>query len=347
MKLALIVRTLGTRGGTERFVFGLAKWLRDRGHQVAVWCEAVEQPLPGIRPRPLRANGRGRLWKMWRLHRAAFDIPRDQYDAVLGFVRGGEPDLYRAGGGCHAAYRRRLGRQGFADRVEERLDRAVVRGARRVVANSQMAADELQSWYNLPKEKIRLIRNGVDLERFQPGEGALPVPQPAVAFLGSGFARKGLAVAIRAVARLTGVHLAVIGHDARAHRYHRLAARLGVDKRVHLLGASATPERLLAGAKAMILPTRYDPFANACLEALACGVPVITSGANGAAEVLPEPWMTVSDPADVEGFAIALERALQTEGLGEMKQRCRAAAERLPAGETYGALMKVVEEIRR
>ena len=94
----------------------------------------------------------------------------------------------------------------------------------------------------------------------------------------------------------------------------------------------------------MILPTRYDPFANATLEAMACGVPVVTSRANGAAEVLPEPWMSVADAGDVDGFVAALERTLQTKELGA---RCRAVAETLPAEGAFSKMEGCMRELTR
>lgn len=336
MKLALIVRTLGTHGGTERFVHGLSGWLRDAGHQVEIWCAAVESPVDGVTVNHLPMHARGRAGKLWALHRAAGRVPHGEYDRVLGFVRGGKPGIYRAGGGCHAAFRQRMGRTGVSEWLEERLDRMVVSTAATVVVNSQMAATELQECYGLQPARTRLIYNGVDLHRFQPGSGG-----GAVGFLGTGFHRKGLHTAIRAVARLPGVTLEVMGRDSRPGHYQRLAAQLGVSDRVHFRGAVQHPETILPQLSALILPTRYDPFANVCLEALACGIPVITSAANGASEILPEPWMVVTDPMDDEAFADRLERALHQRGLSE---QCRAAAERLPKDGAYAALNTVIEE---
>ena len=110
-----------------------------------------------------------------------------------------------------------------------------------------------------------------------------------------------------------------------------LAARLAV------LGVEQVQDLLF------ILPTRYDPFANACLEALACGVPVITSRRNGAAEVCPYPWMSVEDPEDVAGFARALGTALDTAGL---RDDCRAAAERWPHSLSFANMAAVIEAER-
>jgi UDP-glucose:(heptosyl)LPS alpha-1,3-glucosyltransferase len=337
VKLALIVRTLGTHGGTERFVYGLAQWLRDAGHHIDVWCVHVEAPLPGITVRLMPLRARGRPWKLWALHRAAMTIPSDEYDRVLSFVRGGRPDIYRAGGGCHAAFRQRTSRNGPVDILEERLDRQVVAAAGRVVVNSQMAAGELATLYGMPPERARLIYNGVDLERFAPtsSHGA------AIGFLGTGFSRKGLETALRAVARLPGTELVVMGRDPRPGRYVRLAEELGIGGRVRFCGAVEAPEVVLPTLAAMVLPTRYDPFANACLEAMACGVPVVTSAANGAAEVLPEPWLSVDDPSDDVAFSEVLARALLDRGL---RARCRAAAEQLPAAGAYQKLNDVIEE---
>ena len=345
MKLALIVRTLGRGGGTERFVHGLAGWLVARGHAVDVWCAAVKQPIDGVNARPLRLMGRGRLLKMLSLNRAAAAVSGAPYDLVCGFIRGGQPGLYRAGGGCHATWRSVGGHNGLADIIEERMDRAVVAAARITVVNSRMAGADLTTNYGLPTERIRHIYNGVDLVRFAPRSDArLPGDGPVVAFFGSGFRRKGLSVAMAAVATLPGVNLAVLGSDPRPVRFQKLAHKLGITDRVHFMGKVVAPEMVLSAASVMILPTRYDPFANTCLEAMACGVPVITSGRNGACEVLPEPWMTVPDPEDVGGFTVALERALQTDGLGA---QCRAVAETLPAEGAFEKMAGCMRELTR
>ena len=335
MKLALIVRTLGTHGGTERFVHGLATWLLRAGHDVDVWCAAVTEPIPGVRVQPLRVRARGRAWKLWALHRAAARVPHAPYDCVLGFVRGGAPTIYRAGGGCHAAFLERTGRRGPSERLEAWLDRSVVQAAGRVVVNSRMAGEELARLYGLSASRTHLIYNGVDLDRFRPGQRGT-----AIGFLGTGFRRKGLETALRAVARVPGAELVVMGRDPNPARYARLAGALGIAQRVRFLGAVDQPEAVLRTLGVMVLPTRYDPFANACLEAMACGVPVVTSAANGAAEVLPEPWLSVADPADDAAFAAALVRALQDRGLGA---RCRDVAERLPAAGAFQKLHDLIQ----
>lgn len=344
MKIALVHREFSERGGCERFGLGFARWLVARGHAVDLWCQRAEGAPTESRVRTLDVGGRGRIWKMLSLWRAAGAVRRDAYDAVLSLGRTPGGDVYRAGGGCHRAWVERRG-WSVADAVEVALDRRVVLGAGRVVANSAMAAQELVRWYGLDPRRLQIIHNGVDLERFRPEPRApLPLPGPAAVFVGNGFQRKGLLTAMRALARVQGLHLAVIGSDPRPARWRRHALELGLEGRVHFLGPVPRPEALLPAAAAFLLPTRYDPFSNAVLEALACGVPALTSAANGAAEILPQTWMCVADPTDDRGFALALERALHEPGL---REACRAAAEAHPASLAFAQLSQVIEESRR
>ena len=343
MRVALVHRSFSERGGCERFGLGFARYLAERQHEVDLWCVSAVGAPAQARVRTLTTGGRGRIWKMLSLWRAARAIPTEDYDVVLGLGRTPGHQLYRAGGGCHRAWVERNG-WSAADLVEVQLDRTAVLSARLVVANSRMAAGELQSWYGLPGARLRIIHNGVDLTRFVPeAREALPVPGPVVVFLANGFARKGLETALRALALSPGLHLAVVGSDPRSARYQRLAARLGVGDRAFFLGPRPHPERWLASAAALILPTRYDPFANVTLEALAAGLPVISSGQNGAAEILPEPWMIIPDPDDAPAFASALERALHEPALRSL---CRATAESHPAETAFSRLLHVAEECR-
>jgi UDP-glucose:(heptosyl)LPS alpha-1,3-glucosyltransferase len=233
--------------------------------------------------------------------------------------------------------------------VELALDRGAVLGARRVVANAHLPGEQLVARYGLDRARLTVIHNGVDAARFQPrpdlrsalrAELALPADARLAVFLGAGFLRKGLDVAVRAVARVPGLALAAIGQDRRTVPYRRLAADLGVPLR--LLGHRPDPERYLGAADALILPTRYDAAANAVLEGMAAGLPVVTTAANGAAELLPLPWMVVGAPGDVPGLAAALTRALEEPSAGAL---CREVAMQYPWGRSCSAMSRLLEEV--
>jgi UDP-glucose:(heptosyl)LPS alpha-1,3-glucosyltransferase len=273
-------------------------------------------------------------------------------DVSVGLARVPGVDVYRAGGGCHLAYLDTVPAWGLSvrHRVELALDRASARRASIVVANAPAPACELVERYSLDPARVRVVPNGVDAVLFRPDPetraavrrqlGVAESTRVAL-FLGDGFRRKGLATALEAAARVPGLALWVAG-GGREAPWARLARHLGADAR--FLGHRGDPERLLAAADALVLPTRYDAAANVVLEAMACGIPAITSGADGARAFLPEPWMAVQDPEDAGGFAQALVRALDTPGLGA---RCRTAAEAMPWSHTLDAMDAILSDVVR
>jgi UDP-glucose:(heptosyl)LPS alpha-1,3-glucosyltransferase len=278
------------------------------------------------------------------MQRAVSSIPREDYDITMGFLRCPNFDLFRAGGGCHAAWLETT-RTRLADRLELRMDRAAAASARLIVVNSEMAARDLCHHYGIASERLRLVRNGVDLERFRPLTVSLADnPSRRVGFLGSGFRRKGLEVCIRAIARVPDLQLEVVGRDRKQARYQRLAERLGVADRVRFMGALERPEEWLPTLGAMVLPTRYDPCANACMEAMACGVPVLSTHRNGASELLPEPWMVLDELDDDEALSGMMVRALLDRGLGA---RCRDAIEPWSSHRASKEILQVVQELAR
>jgi UDP-glucose:(heptosyl)LPS alpha-1,3-glucosyltransferase len=110
-------------------------------------------------------------------------------------------------------------------------------------------------------------------------------------FVGQDFKRKGLMQLIHALAivRKHGLsfHLRVIGRDKPAP-YRTLAARLGLSDLISFEGASHSIHEAYQAAGLLVFPSLYDPFANVCLEALACGLPVLTTRTNGSSEVITE-----------------------------------------------------------
>lgn len=217
---------------------------------------------------------------------------------VLSFERGIKADIYRAGDGVHRAWlERRPG--GWARRsvnplhwVYPCLEARTMRESRVVVANSGLVADELRRFHPQSPAAIRVIRNGFDPAVYFPGaiRAASAWPERLL-FVGSGWERKGLAVALEWLAAFRevnrGVRLRVAGHG-RPEAFHPLARRLGVLEAVDFLGRVGDPAEEYRQADLFVLPTAYDPFSNATLEALASGCPVATRPGNGAVEVLDE-----------------------------------------------------------
>lgn len=336
MNVGLVVRRLSTQGGTERFTLGFARSLARAGHAVSVFCRGADVEVPGVAVHPLRGwAGRGRVLKAALLEWSAGQVPRGSVDVLLGFLRVPGLDVLRAGGGAHAAAVAGA-RLGVADRLELRRDARALRTAGAVVFNSEMARQDARDHHALDPSRTHVVRNGVELERFRPTRA-----RPAagrVLFVGHGWRRKGLKTALESLVQLQGVRLGVVGRDRHESRFRRHAAALGVAGRVDWLGPADHLETLLPQALALVLPTRYDPSANVCLEAMACGVPVVTSSRDGAGEILPERWQVVERPDDAHGFAAALDRVLQTPSLREAS---RSVAEAWPESRAYRALAQL------
>jgi UDP-glucose:(heptosyl)LPS alpha-1,3-glucosyltransferase len=159
------------------------------------------------------------------------------------------------------------------------------------------------------------------------------IPADATVFLlvGSGYERKGVATAIAALAELPEpAHLMVIGREKRIEPYKRLARSLGVRERITFLGPQMDVKPYLGTADVFVLPTLYDPFPNAALEALACALPVITSTKSGAAELVQEyDAGFVCESRDVSALAAHMRTLLDAETRSRMGANARRAIEPL------------------
>jgi len=314
MRLAIIRQRYTPYGGAERFVEAALEALLERGIAISLytrrWPETRLQLIEPILCNPLYI---GRLWRDWSFARAVCRrIAKQPPELVQSHERLLCCDVYRAGDGVHAVWLEERLRDvsGLARKfiewslyhryvidTERRLFAS--RALRAVICNSKMVRDEIRDRFGLPESRLHVIYNAVDSEAFSPQlrdhraaiRAKLGVPETATVFLlvGSGYARKGVATAIAALARLPGdTYLFVVGRDKSRNRYKRLARELGISNRVALLGAQDDVRPFYGAADVFVLPTLYDPCPNAALEAMACGLPVVTSSKSGAAELVLE-----------------------------------------------------------
>ena len=324
----LMVRSFGTHGGTERFVYGFARYLLEKEVSFEVCCTQEHETFAGVKVEVVPLRARGRIWKSLALDRI---LSKKQQDGVcFGFVRGGNPTVYRVGGGSH---RRWIVENGWsvADEVEWRIDRRIMSSARWVVVNSEQARRDVIADYEIESKKVVLIRTGVDTDYFQISK----CREKNLLFLGNNFSRKGLKTALESLNYLPGWHLHVYGVDARWRYYRRLAKRIGVGERVSFAGFIQDPRVAFSQASVLVLPSRYDPASNVLLEAMASAVVPIGSSQDGMTEILPERWMILSPKESAKNYALAIEKAYSASGLSE---QCRSIAESLSPQKTFASL---------
>jgi len=122
----------------------------------------------------------------------------------------------------------------------------------------------------------------------------------------------------------------IVGHDKKAARYQQLARALGIAERTRFVGAQKDVKAYYGMADALLLPTLYDPFPNVVVEAMGCGLPVITSNKCGAAELIDDGQQGfVRDALDIAGLAQAIRRLCDSETARNMGVAARQLAEPL------------------
>lgn len=352
VKILLVRRGFSATGGAEAYLLRLAAELARQGCQVALatsgewpasaWPHGPLFRLPGATPSAFAA---------------AFARLEHGCEATLALDRTPGCDVFRAGDGVHAAWLAR--RAALEPRWKTwmrqwspkhgallLLEKKVLETTPLVIANSPMVAAEIQRWHGVEASRLRVIPNGLGtafrLVHKAEARRRLGVEESAycLLFAGTGWERKGLAVAARAVEKMKpGVLLLAAG---RGHP-PRLAS-----PRVRLLGPRQDLGLLFSAADAFVLPTYYDPFSNACLEALAAGLPVFTTTANGLASYLePGCHGEVVEPGD----PVALAQALEAWRGREASEQCRALAARFSisrnAAETLEALRAAANSARQ
>ena len=342
MKLAIISRPFVFHGGVETATAGLVGALVGRGHEVHLYSPFGQLPVPGavvhrIPLPPLPSLARA----LWLPIAAARTVRASGYEVVQSHELTLSQDIYRAGEGCHRAYlaTRRGRTRPLYHRVLQALEARIFRTTPRIVAIARRGLDEIERLYSVPPARLRVVYNGVDLERFRPDNRAryrarvlesvgAPADAWVVLFAGSGFERKGLAFLIEGFSRFRdrSSRLVVLGKgDARPYR--ALAERLGIAARVIWQGPRADIERWYAASDVVALPSLYEPFGNVHLEALASGVPVVASAVAGGAEAIADGrGGAIVDPRDARAVVAALGR-LRERNPGEVTDAARRAAE--------------------
>jgi UDP-glucose:(heptosyl)LPS alpha-1,3-glucosyltransferase len=364
LNIGFVRRGFSSSGGAESYLKRLAAGVVEKGHQVRLYtspdwpsgewelgpitrvagksARAFADEIERLAPRTAPAGGTSS--RSSRDSRRRVPPNRSECDVLMSMERIWRCDVYRAGDGVHRAWLQRRAEVGGPrqnlSRLLNRKHSAILAlekslfaegGAGRVIANSRMVQEEIVRFYGFPIEKIDVVPNGVPVGTFRrDGESRARVRETlgltgedvAVLFAGSGWERKGLRFAIEAIEK-SGKELRLLVAGRGSQTKFKSA-------QVRFLDVVQDMPTLYGAADIFLLPTIYDPFSNACLEALAAGLPVITTRANGFSEIMETGvhGTILDDPRNIDAMGEALlfwsDRARREQvrpGIGELADR--------------------------
>ncbi|MDH4100144.1 MAG: glycosyltransferase [Nitrospirota bacterium] len=374
MKIALVIKEFDPhKGGAERYACLLAKGLADRKHRVHVFAnqwEAIDPRLTFHHVPMVRWNS---LLKVISFPmNAHFLLMEEEFDIVHGLAPLWEQDVYRIGEGLHvdalrlrypslaARFMRYLNPKHLAILW---LERMMFRPGhcRKVITNSRMCGNRVQELYGVPECDVEVAYNGVDTAVCNPRardryreearrELAFSGTDVVLLFVSMDFVRKGLPFLLEAHGRLKAEGVAlktlVVG-KGRVDEFKALAERLGIGGEVTFVAPTKEPQRYYAAGDCLVLPTLYDPFSNVCLEAMACGLPVITTRQNGASELIDEGenGCVIDEGRDVESLCAAITRCLPADNLRQMGARAAEKARRYTVERNVEQVEALYEEL--
>lgn len=328
MKIAVIRKKYTFHGGAEGFSQELINRLSAEGHEVHLYAITWEGA-------PAQKNIYFHKVPALTFNSAIRDLTfavsvcrllkKEKYDIIQSHDKTLCQDIYRAGDGCHIEWlRQRWKRTGLWGKLSIAsnpyhwlilsLERIILKGHRfrKVLAISELVKKNITEHYHVDEKYIEVIYNGVDLERFHPEKRELyrreirsmySIPDDAFVplFVGSGFERKGLKFLLKAVECIRKPLTVLIAGKGSEKKYKHFIKK----QRIIFCGPQKEIQKYYAASDIFVFPTIYEPFGNVHLEALASGLPVITTGLSGAAEIIKDGFHGFVIPLPDDYAAIA------------------------------------------
>jgi len=368
------------KGGAERYLVDLCSQMAREDLEVHVYAERWDEEIHDIH---FHEVGTIPFPKSLRLLsfavRATRAMMKTHYDVTLGVGNTLAADVLQPHGGVHWAWFWRslrayehpflrgiklLGRvlspkqwvQGYVENAPYKK-----RKFHKIVAISDMVKQDVLQWYGVPERQIEVIYNGIDVERFHPSNRRYREEirrrhgigdEFVILFVSNNFRMKGLDHLIKAIAAMKKEHpsvkLLVLGRDQQGP-YLCLAERLGVSQNVIFAGTTDEPEKYYGAVDLLVHPTFYDACSLTVLEALASGLPVITTVSNGASGVLrqvKDGWV-IDDLKKGDSLETAIAYFFDEKVREQVAKRGRERAESLDRKVNFNQMIRVLKEAAR
>lgn len=383
MKVALISEWLDAwRGGAETSTLQFIHRLMDAGVEVHVFTRSRPAPAPGLDVHTVSGAAMTRTRRSITFaHRVERVLRNSPFDVIHAISPCRGADIYQPRGGTVAEsiernltlrhspavreLKRYANRMNLKQRYMLRMERAILGDPHGpiIVAISDYVVRQLRTHYGVPDTRIRKVYNGVDVDHAPPSQRAadrrairhefvVADDELLVLTLAHNFRLKGVqrwmeAMAALASRGIVGIRSLVVGRGD-SPRWHKLAERLGLNGRLVFVGPSGRVAEFLHAADVLVHPTYYDPCSRVVLEALAAGLPVVTTRWDGAAELIRNGTngYVLREPTDVEQLADDVAGLLDLAARRRMAVAAAEVADRVSMERHARELLSIYEQVR-
>jgi UDP-glucose:(heptosyl)LPS alpha-1,3-glucosyltransferase len=365
------------RGGAESYLADLCLRMAGEGYEVHVYAENWDEQVPEIHLHRIRTLPFPKSLRLLSfVIRSTREIEKGKYDVTIGVGHTLRADVLQPHGGVHWAWFWRslraydspllwmvkfLGRILNAKQwVNGWIEDAPYKRTPppRIIAISEMVKRDIVRWYGVPPDRVEVIYNGVDLERFHPRNRQYRTDvrerhgiheEILLLFVSHNFRMRGLPHLMQALASLkkegtSSFKLLVLGRDRQAP-YLRLARETGISEEIIFAGATDEPEKYYGAADLFVHPSFYDACSLALLEALASGLPVVTTSSTGASGILShgdDGWV-IESATDREELKAGIRYFLDENTRLRASRQGRMKAERYSRQMNFERVMKVFQ----
>jgi len=383
--IALAIEHFSTyKGGAESYAVSLASALARNGWAIHLYGLTWDGEPPAAFFQKIRVP---RLLPSWiKMILFAFQhksmVKGKDFDVVLGFGNTIYMNVYQSHGGVHRfstsrkvysennsvlrLLKRMLIFLSPKDKVRHWIESAPFRiePRPRIIAISEMVRDDMVSFYGVDKDAIELVYNGIDTEHYNinlrerlrgPLRESLGLKEEDIAFVFISYdlKKKGIAPLIDAVVQLRrykvgGFKLLVVGEKPHPALSRRISD-LGLEETVIFAGPTKSPGEYYANCDVLVLPTFYDACSLVVMEAMACGLPAITTVANGASGIITrgKDGYTISHPPNSNELADVMKAFFSQETLRCMSKEASLTGQRYSLKRNHLEMLRIFDEVTR
>lgn len=376
MKIAIVRKKYTFHGGAESYINELIRYLISKGHEIYIysikWEKPVEQSFPVFFKKIPALSFNSFLRDLTFAVSGYFILKRDRknLDIIQSHDKFLIQDIYRAGDGCHIQWlKERWKRVSFLKKLAIlinpyhwlilTLERIIFKGKRykKIIAISELVKNNIVENYRVNPDDILVIYNCIDYEKFANQNKqierkyirqsfGIEENEFVILFVGSGFERKGVKYLIEAAEKVEFPVTILIVGKGNPEKYKKYIKK----QKVIFCGTQKKIEKFYAASDLFVFPTMYEPFGLVILEAMASGLPVITTKLCGASEIIvnDKTGFVVEVPENTEEIAKYISILIENRQLYmEISKNASLSAHQFSIEKVFEKIEKIYYELTK